>query len=145
MLIAICTRTSPQKVAEALASGSKIQAPIDDDVCPGCKKRWDASHLVVEVEAILAIKKDDEEERQRRQVAIINLEMAEIYFLASHGWTKGDNGFFIPPENYRNRKPPFGLYSRSHAVNSQKQAYSSVFSSEKRWEDAVATGRGKSL
>jgi hypothetical protein len=135
MIKAFCTRTDANKVAAILANKGKVQPPTAS-YCPACSKPWDSSHLLVYVDIPGA---RDEEERQRRQISIIMLEMAEDNFLKAHGWTR-EGIEFIPPKNYRFRKSPLGTYTRSHAVNSQRQVYNPRYEKERQWESDVAWG-----
>lgn len=52
------------------------------------------------------------------------LEQAERVFLFSHGWIQKADGNYLPPASYQagnRKKQPVGGYTRSHAINSQKQ------------------------
>lgn len=84
---------------------------------------------------------ENTESRERRQLSILLLELAEDFFLRAHQWKKRDDGSFQPPMNYRFRKDPDGQYQRSHAVNSQKQVYNPIYAHERQWEGEVACGR----
>lgn len=137
-----CARTCPKKVAEVLAAGGTIQQPWSD-TCSACKMRWDVTHMLVIYdtpdESITS--PENAETRERRQLSILVLELAEEFFLRAHSWHKREDGSFQPPVNYRFRKDPDKHYDRSHAVNSQKQVYNSLYSHEKQWEGEVAHGR----
>lgn len=135
----------PKKVSEILASGGTIQQPLDE-VCPACSGRWNATHMLVIYEGPEPKVKpktisDSIENRERRQLSILLLEMAEEFFLRAHQWVRVADGSFQPPPNYRFRKNQEGHYDRSHAVNSQKQVYNPLFAHEKQWEGEVACGR----
>lgn len=52
------------------------------------------------------------------------LEQAERVFLFANGWIQREDGTYTPPASYQagsKKKKPEGGYTRSHAVNSQKQ------------------------
>lgn len=46
------------------------------------------------------------------------LEQAERFFLWAHFWSR-DEGYYYPPDDYEFRR--HSKYTRSHAVNAQKQ------------------------
>lgn len=57
-----------------------------------------------------------------RNLAALLLEHTERLFLFSHGWVRKENGRYDPPASYQaGSKNKHGDYTRSHAVNSQKQ------------------------
>lgn len=64
---------------------------------------------------------------QRRLIPTISawiLEQAERAFLFAHGWIQKEDGTYLPPASYQagsKKKRPEGGYTRSHAINSQKQ------------------------
>lgn len=64
---------------------------------------------------------------QRRLIPTISawlLEQAERAFLFAHGWVQTEDGTYLPPASYQagsKKKKPDGGYTRSHAINSQKQ------------------------
>lgn len=144
---AACARMDPKKVSEVLASGGTIQQPLKD-ICSACGGHWDATHMLVIYEGPgiePKIPPESVESRERRQLSILILELAEEFFLRAHQWKKKDDGSFKPPMNYRFRKDPEGQYDRSHAVNSQKQVYNPLYAHERQWEGEVACGRKKVL
>ena len=50
------------------------------------------------------------------------LEVSERLFLYSHGWKRSKDGLYDPPASYQaGSKRKHGKYTRSHAINSQKQ------------------------
>lgn len=53
-----------------------------------------------------------------KRLSIWLLEKAERFFLRAHGWKLTDNGW-DPPADYEFRKK--GRYTRSHAVNANRQ------------------------
>jgi hypothetical protein len=54
-----------------------------------------------------------------RDNAVWALEVAERRYLRAHGWTLESGRGWIPPADFPFKKR--GAYSRSHAVNAQKQ------------------------
>lgn len=141
-----CARMNPQKVAEVLASGGAMQQPmglLTNDKCPACGGHWDITHMLVVYEGpgCEPAVPENTESRERRQLSILLLELAEEFFLRAHQWKKKDDGYFQPPKNYRFRKEPSGQYDRSHAVNSQKQVYNPLYAHERQWEGEIACGR----
>ena|SRR6185436_9588769 len=143
MRVAICTHSDVRAVAEAIRCGAKLSSPVRD-TCPACHDRWDATHMLVYIEKLTPlciVDEKEQEEKQRRQISIVLLEMVEDNFLKAHGWAKEKDDYY-PPDNYRFRKYPHGKYSRSHAVNSQKQVYNPLYAHEKQWEGEAACGRG---
>lgn len=141
---AVCAKTDPGKVAELIASGGVIQPPLSDK-CSACGTHWTASHMMVVYDAPDEPKPIPENTatRERRQLSILLLELAEDFFLRAHQWRKREDESYQPPENYRFRKDPDKHYDRSHAVNSQKQVYNPLYAHEKQWEGEIACGRAK--
>jgi hypothetical protein len=116
------------------------------DTCPACRMQWNDSHMLVIFDVPDDPKTEPEKpgDRERRQLSIMLLEIAEEFFLKAHQWKKNTDGSFQPPTNYRFRKDPGGHYDRSHAVNSQKQVYNPLYAHERQWEGDIACGRVKS-
>ncbi len=140
-----CAKVDPRKVAEVLAGGGEIKQALGE-MCPACGLYWNVTHMLVSYEVPDELTAPEStKDREKRQLSIILLEMAEEFFLLSHQWVKLANGFFQPPKNYRFRKKIDGHYDRSHAVNSQKQVYNPLYAHEKQWEGEAACGRKVTL
>lgn len=60
--------------------------------------------------------------KRMQNISAWALEWVERMFLYSHGWQRRKNGYYDPPASYQaGSRRQHKQYTRSHAINSQKQ------------------------
>lgn len=66
-----------------------------------------------------------------RAIARYFLELAERFYLATHGWERADDKVtYVPPDHWPFRR--HDVYHRAHAVNATRQLYNRNYIDQRR-------------